>query len=431
MPPTIRLSHSCQVILHSLLWFKAAVVSACLAQNGGQSGKEVRFPTPQSIQARPSESRIEFSPATLDQPTSYAIRSVTSHNGVFVAVGSRSYLVFAASEPTGPGAVWISANGRDWRVTHTNELGLYAVASSAGRLVATADGGALLISSDGEDWETVLSGGTNTLRGITYGNGMWVGVGYRGTVATSRDGINWTVPDKAVESRYNLTAVTFGGGRFVAVGALHLLGHTFSSSDGVTWSATKLPGLPYVPFGIAYGNGRFVAVGGGGGVDISTDGASWTRASGSGWHVLGEATYAQGRFLVPSQFGVRSSRDGTRWLQDFRVPPNTEHLRSIAYHNGTYVAVGLNGLIMYAEGSEPYLDQIEKRDGSIGISFSGGTEPRYAVETTTSLDSASWSRLGEVLTTDGVGVLQDPNAGQFPQRFYRIVSAKPTPSAPE
>ena len=72
---------------------------------------------------------------------------------------------------------------------------------------------------------------------------------------------------------------------------------------GTTWILT-LRNLGFGAFdGVTYGNGRFVAVGIG---DILTspDGVSWTaRASGTSNYLNG-VTYGNGRFVVVGNFGT-------------------------------------------------------------------------------------------------------------------------------
>ncbi|MDT7910160.1 MAG: hypothetical protein RQ912_09555, partial [Thermus sp.] len=91
------------------------------------------------------------------------------------------------------------------------------------------------------------------LNGVTYGNGLFVAVGSRGTILTSRDGVNWTEQTSGTGNRLN--GVTYGNGLFVAVGR-H--GTILTSRDGVNWTEqTSKAGLN----GVTYGNGLFVAVG--------------------------------------------------------------------------------------------------------------------------------------------------------------------------
>jgi hypothetical protein len=55
----------------------------------------------------------------------------------------------------------------------------------------------------------------NDLRGVAYGNGLFVAVGDRGTILTSPDGVNWT---ERTSGTNWLFGVTYGNGTFVAVG---------------------------------------------------------------------------------------------------------------------------------------------------------------------------------------------------------------------
>ena len=50
----------------------------------------------------------------------------------------------------------------------------------------------ILTSSDGISWTSRTSGTSNSLVGVTYGNGLFVSVGQGGTILTSTDGTTWT-----------------------------------------------------------------------------------------------------------------------------------------------------------------------------------------------------------------------------------------------
>ena len=77
-----------------------------------------------------------------------------------------------------------------------------------------------------------------------------------------------------------LLAVTFGKGTFVAVGDRSTLSEgpppIFTSTNGATWTSRN-SSLTIPLTGIAYGNGKFVAVDGRGGFARSTDGLTWTN----------------------------------------------------------------------------------------------------------------------------------------------------------
>ena len=103
-------------------------------------------------------------------------------------------------------------------------------------------------------WRNPLPQG-NPLRGVTYGNGIFIAVGYGGTILTSADGITWTSRDSGTTTI--LSEVTYGNGTFIAVG---YGGTILTSADGITWTS-RTSGTTHGLNGVAYGNGTFIAVG--------------------------------------------------------------------------------------------------------------------------------------------------------------------------
>ena len=66
----------------------------------------------------------------------------------------------------------------------------------------------------------------------------------------------------AVVGTNNWNAIAYGNGKYVAVGAS---GYVTTSTDGKTWTTpTKIAEFSYTWNDIAYGNGKFVVVGGSG-----------------------------------------------------------------------------------------------------------------------------------------------------------------------
>jgi hypothetical protein len=133
---------------------------------------------------------------------------------------------------------------------------------------------AVASSAAGQDlssWEVVVPGGSGPdLRGICYGNGMFVAVGDQGSVATSSDGQSWVNRTSGVSE--SLAAVAWSGSVFVAVGQ----GTIVVSTDGASWIDVS----DQVPPGdivedILWDGTRFVAVGGENLVLTSTDGLLW------------------------------------------------------------------------------------------------------------------------------------------------------------
>ena len=82
-------------------------------------------------------------------------------------------------------------------------------------------------------WENRTSGVSGTLKGITYGNGKFVTVGYSGHILTSSDnGTSWD--KRTSRTNHHLNRVAFGNNTFVAGSWLSPYGTIIASSDNGT-----------------------------------------------------------------------------------------------------------------------------------------------------------------------------------------------------
>ena len=124
----------------------------------------------------------------------------------------------------------------------------------------------------------------------------FVAVGLSGVASHSTDGISWTASN---HNNGNMSAVAYGNGRFVAVGN----GVASYSTDGISWTASNHNNGNML--GVAYGNGRFVAVGDHQVASHSFDGISWT-ASNHNNGSMNDVTYANGRFVAVGDIGLAS-----------------------------------------------------------------------------------------------------------------------------
>lgn len=99
--------------------------------------------------------------------------------------------------------------------------------------------------------------------------------------------------------------------------------------------------------GVAYGRGRFVAVGQQGLALTSTDGSNWTaRATGVAPDLTG-ITYGRGLFVAVGKAAtVITSADGLSWAAATKVPAGD--LAAIAFGGGQFVAVGTSSDTAYA-----------------------------------------------------------------------------------
>ena len=76
-----------------------------------------------------------------------------------------------------------------------------------GLFVSVGYSGTILTSPDGTSWTSRTSGTPDDLRGVTYGNGLFVTVGGSGILLTSPDGLYWT--ERTSGTSRNLQGVTY------------------------------------------------------------------------------------------------------------------------------------------------------------------------------------------------------------------------------
>ena len=288
---------------------------------------------------------------------------------------------FLLSNPTsatiglpGDSDTWLNGDARvSWSVSPPAELAPGATATVA-----------LSLSPDDEGpVEAVLT--LPTVEPITlwlvadvHGPLPTVVVGRLGRKLLSHDyGLTWSdsqeVTDPGADEwrdDSNLQDVTYGNGRFVAVG-----GSTSEriawSDDGVVWHDVGDPdtgSLATVSFGrLADGTPRFVATRG---HDLvwSPDGESWIREAGSAWQGLSSMAFGGDRWVGVGRFqGV--TFDGQTWASD--VPD--ESLSQVVYGEGLFVAVGSGGRVAHSVDGIDWTEQVLASDTNFGgVAYGNG-----------------------------------------------------------
>lgn len=194
--------------------------------------------------------------------------------------------------------------------------------------------GTIMTSPDGITWTAQTSGTTANLNGVVWGNGLYAAVGDNGTILTSTNGSIWTPQTSGSGS--NLSSIAFGEGQFVALGAN---GTELLSANGTSWNARSA-------------------------VTYSVDGASTTSLP------AGKIVWANGPFRVNdlSKFGglgmvivngwfmdayngqnlYSLSSESQTWYEHYGNPYNGSASFSpdgIAYGQGHFVLVGNGGTI--------------------------------------------------------------------------------------
>lgn len=215
--------------------------------------------------------------------------------------------------------------------------------------------GLLLIACDGTVAPT-LPTRTAELSAVTSGAGRFVAVGASfwsadgvvpnsdtALIVSSADGVTWETA--AVASAGWLHAVAYGGGRFVAMGShdVNAAGPPtstpvlYTSLDGRSWEAVESPSLQWRS--VTYGADRFVALG----IDLTTlltviatspDGLTWTDDLVTDI-LSAEVTFGNGSFVLWGETGaVGVSANGSDW----EVVPvdSVNRVTSVAYLNGAF-----------------------------------------------------------------------------------------------
>lgn len=292
------------------------------------------------------------------------------------------------------------SDGDNWSLkweyeTSANHSLLQGMTAGDGIWVAVGFDGLILRSTTGTDWQEVSSGSTADLMGVAYAvnqdrclavgqyatvvdsglDGEWPFTSCRsdldyyhavvcgqdssgddlfamvransifgdsGCVMTSADGIVWTEVTPQ-NSDIDMFDITYGGGEFVAIGTVSAV-----SADGYDWE----PGLPNQNGlrAIAYGEGKYVAVGPYNYSEYSEDGLIWTEGD---YCDANAVAYGTGVFVAVGDGNgnseIQVSEDGIEW--NSRSTGDYPQLNGVAYGAGYFVAVGDDGVAYYSTDS--------------------------------------------------------------------------------
>ncbi len=299
------------------------------------------------------------------------LRAVASVNQSWIAVGDG-------------GTILTSFDGANWTTRPSGVTqNLWTVAGTPGRYVVGGQSGVLLTSPDTANWtRTTPAGFTGEVYAAGYQQGQFVVAGAGGTIFSSTDGASWTprrdqnlgnwiralafggsryvfttdtdtfysTPDLAsyvsvVAPPYNYTtprfSIAYGAGRFVAVGSG---GEISSSPDGQNWTAQGAIGARWANHSAAWGNGYWVVVGARGSIQTSRDGIAWERRIGPTGNWLRGVAFGAGQHVIVGDRWTVRSTDGANWIGQL-LPVSTGNLNAVAFLRGRFVAVGNSGII--------------------------------------------------------------------------------------
>ena len=209
-------------------------------------------------------------------------------------------------------------------------------------LMTSGDQKALL----GESWKVAVP--NTTLVSIAHSSsiGIYVAVGYKGTIMTSLDGQNWT--DRASGTQEELTKVAWLNNQFIAIGVKVIL----TSHNGIDWVIRYVHSASRKFLDLAYSGTVYVVVGGNGTIMSSTDSITWTSQNSGlsmAWLQMIIWNPVESKFFVFSDKDSKLiSTDGADWQIVQAVAPITD----IAYSPslGLYIAFGDEVLLRSVDG---------------------------------------------------------------------------------
>ncbi len=254
------------------------------------------------------------------------------------------------------------------------------------------------------------SAGQNIMYGVTYGGGKYVAVGSAGNIATSGNGTNWI--SGTANTTQKLNAVAYGNSMYVAIGDAATV---ISSPDAITWTARSINGSPLQNnVGVTFGNGKFVIANLVGEIFTSTDGISWTKI-GSPPAIGNPANvkYVGNRFVLVGAIStttgtISTSTDGTTWgtVKSFA---NANTIMDVAFGNSKWVCVNATRSFTFAASDASDATATLFSGLSDAVGFINGlfvADNRYF-----SADGITWSResypnidINDTFTANGIMV---------------------------
>jgi hypothetical protein len=233
--------------------------------------------------------------------------------------------------------------------------------------------GTVMTSVNGIDWslELVPAAATNTtLLGVGGTTNLLLAVGGDGRVILSANNLtnlvltnlNGTVITNSVSTlgiswhaipsptTNDLQGVAVLGNQFVLTGDQ---GTVLTSPDGTNWTRRPTSTTNFLTSVAAFPGG-LVAVGRGGTLLTSSDGSRWTNAPSGTTNWLYRARYVGGLLIVLGQNGtILTSPDAATWTR--QTGPTTSWLNDVAKLDQTYFIVGTQGTVLASSNAVEWI----------------------------------------------------------------------------
>jgi hypothetical protein len=236
-----------------------------------------------------------------------------------------------------------------WKTVEVTRENWYAVTYLNGQFLAPVING-LYKSEDGRAWRYSAYGpatiSDSQPLAVEYGNGRYVAIGGRGTLATSEDGESWWLGTAPFGVNSSYTHLAFGAGKFVSVQSGSYGAITYSQ-DGQSWTTSTT----YKSWGsVVYGNGKFVAASAVGSPPLTSfDAITWTQGTKG---MTGKISFTNGKFFIVGTNTIWVSEDGVSWTAtSLPVTISISYSVKVAYGGGRYMLAAPSGIFTSTDGS--------------------------------------------------------------------------------
>lgn len=271
------------------------------------------------------------------------LKVVFASNGVQSVIPGTTGTVLVSTDMQSWSPVSIGTTEQIRKVRYLNNL-----------YVALGLDGGLYTSADGLSWQKryantaggVASGAStpNELADAAYNGSVYVVVGFRGLIISSPDAVTWTARNAGITSGDNdITSITYGAGRFVAVGGTNSSLIT-SSTDGISWSYQGTqPNEERND--IVFGGNQFVVVCSSQNFYTSPDGVNWTLRNAGASALYDGVTFANGLYVVtgksvtsPQTAVIMTSPDGITWTTRTSAITSPVFQHDVSYDSNVFVS---------------------------------------------------------------------------------------------
>jgi len=217
-------------------------------------------------------------------------------------------------------------------------------------------------------------------------------------------GLDWL--SGAALGATNLNGIAFSGSRLVAVGDLAAIfagdyNYTSANPPVTAWTqatSTSLPpGFTANLSAVTYSS-QFVALGADGSILSSSDGLTWTLATGTVPSGMNSIAFGLGLYVTVGNGGnIFTSPDLVTWIQ---ATSNTSgDLYSVSFLNGGFVATGANGTLLTSTNGSSWTAPVSNTANALrGAAFRATPTALYVVvgdagTVVTSPDGTNWTTI--------------------------------------